>query len=396
MTMRCKVWLALLLLSVVAIGMAVGRPIWRRWQLDRRVSRTVASLALRDAPPIDADLLTVLEGDPRYGRELNLFRGRQLLLSGEPALALQTFALAKPEGSLRVPVLLHAGQALFNLGRLSEAERVFRQIEFEDPRVASAHRWLVTIYHEMGAMHQAFVELEKVAQLEPDDFFAYRLMGLMNLEDFQKPKEAVDEYRKALARNPPPEQVQAIRTEIARALLSLNDYRGVLAALEDAEKNALVLGLQADCRWSMSETEEAVRLLEQARRLKPDERVVLYLTGRFALEEGRAQEALEPLKLLLERDPHDVQTRYQLSQAYRQLGDQASATAQLDRMNESKALTEKLGPLYEQAMLHPSDPAIRDELAELCDKLSKPELVRVWRRAALQLRQSGGISGPTR
>jgi len=394
--MRRRVWLVLSLLCVVALGLAIGRPMWRRHQLSRRVERMVAALELRDEPPIDADLLTALQGDPRFGRELQLFRGTQLLQAGEPLLALKAFASVRPEGSLRIPLLLHVGQALYNTGQLAEAQNVFRQVEFEKPGLVNAHRWLVTVYHELGAMQSAFAELEKVAELEPDDYFAYRLKGLMYLEDFQKPEEAVDEYRQALARNPPPEQVQTIRTEIARGLLFLNDYAGALEILAGAQKDALVLGLQAECRWSMSETAEATRLLDEARRLDPDERVVLYLTGRFAIEEGRSQAALAPLKLLLERDPHDVQTRYQLSQAYRQLGDQPAAAAELERMNESKALTEKLGPLYEQAMLRQQDPEIRDELAEMCDKLGKHELARVWRRAASQLRQSGSISGPAR
>lgn len=396
MNIRRTVWLASSLLGIVAIGLYFGRPIWQRYQLDGRVGRMVAGLEKRDAPPIEADLVTALEGDPRYGRELQLFRGVQLLRSGEPALALQTFAQVKPEGSLRVPLLLHVGQALYRTGRLTDAERVFRQVDFENARVPSAHRWLVTIYHDLGAMRSALVELEKVAALEPDDFFAYRLMGLMYVKDFQKPKEAVAEYRKALARNPTPDQIQAIRTELAEALLFLNDYAGALEVLDGAEKDAQVLGLQADCRWNMSETQEAARLLEQARRLNPDERVVLYLTGRFAIEEGRPEAALGPLQSLLERDPHDTQTRYQLSQAYRQAGNQAAATAELERMNASKALTEKLGPMFEQATLRPTDPAIRDELAEMCDKLGKHDLARIWRRAAKQLRESGGVSGPAR
>jgi tetratricopeptide (TPR) repeat protein len=245
-------------------------------------------------------------------------------------------------------------------------------------------------------MQSAYVELEKVAELEPDDFFAYRLMGLMDLDDFHSHKKAVVEYRQALARNPPPAQVQAIRTEMARALLFLNDYAGVLEVLEGTEKSALALGLQAECRWSMSETQEALRLLEEARRLNPHERLVLYLLGRFALEDGRPQAALGPLQTLLDRDPHDTQARYQLSQAYRQLGDPEAAVAELDRMNESKALAEKIGPLYDQAIFRPQDAEIRDKLADLCDKLGRPELARVWRRAASQLRQSGGTSGPVR
>jgi predicted Zn-dependent protease len=393
---RRRIWFVSTALGVVALGTLCGWPVWQRRQLDLRVSRAVAALAQPNAPPIDAVLLSSLEGNPRYGGELQLFRGTQLLRSGQPALALQAYAQVNQEGSLRLPLLLHVGQALYQTGQLTQAEHVFRQIEFENPRVSAAHRSLATIYHDLGAMRSAYVELEKVVELEPDDFFAYRLMGQMDLDDFQSHKKAVVEYRQALARNPPPAQVQAIRTEMARALLFLNDYAGVLEVLEGTKKNALALALQAECRWSMSETQEALRLLEEARLLNPDERMVLYLLGRFALEDGRPQAALGPLQTLLDRDPHDTQARYQLSQAYRQLGDQAAAVAELDRMNESKALAEKIGPLYDQAIFRPQDSEIRDKLADLCDKLGRPELARVWRRAASQLRQSGGISGPVR
>jgi tetratricopeptide (TPR) repeat protein len=380
----------------VALVLAVGVPAWEKRRLEARIDAALAGLGLREPPALDAALLRELEGKPAHAGELRLFRGVQLLRAGNPGAALDAFAAVRPEGRLRIPLLLNVSNALYKTGRLAEAERLFRQVEFENPRVVSAHRWLVTIYHDLGAMQSVLAQLEKVAELEPGDFYAYRLMGLIYLEDFMRPRDAVENYRKALARNPPAQQAQAMRTELARALLNLNDYAGALEVLDEAEQNALVLGLKADCQWSMSHVDEAVRLLERARSLDPDERIVLFLTARFALEEGRARDAIEPFRMLLERDPHDVQTRYQLSQAYRQTGDAGAATAELERMNESKDLTEKLGPMFEQAIRRPNDAEIRDELAVLCDRLGKRDLARVWRRAAAQLREGGGTVGPLR
>jgi tetratricopeptide (TPR) repeat protein len=395
-SIRRKLWIWALLASAVALGLACGVPAWENRRLEQRVAQAIASLGRRDAPPIDPALARILEGKPKYVSEHRLFRGIEFLRNGDPDAALRTFAGIRPEGRVRIPLMTSVGNALYKTGRLADAERVFRQVEFEDPDVVSAHRWLVTIYHDLGAMQSVLAQLEKVVALEPEDCNAYRLMGLVYLEDFLRPRDAIESYRKALALNPPGDQAQAIRTELARALLQINDFSGALQVLDAAEQTALVVGLKADCQWNMAEMDEAIRLLEHARSLDPDERVVLYLTGRLALEEGRAAEAIEPFRLLLERDPHDVQTRYQLAQAYRKLGDSTAAAAELERMNESKALTEKLGPMFEQAILRPNDAEIRDELAVLCQKLGKRELARVWQRAAAQLRTGGGTLGPIR
>jgi tetratricopeptide (TPR) repeat protein len=394
--MRRTIWMWAMLAGAGALGIAWGVPAWQNHRLEERVTQAIADLGRHDSRPIDAALVRILEEKPKFVSEHRLLRGIEFLRDGDSDAALRTFAGVRPEGRVRIPLMISVGNALYKTGRLADAERVFRQVEFENPDVASAHRWLVTIYHDLGAMQSVLAQLEKVVALEPEDYTAYRLKGLVYLEDFLKPRDAIDSYRKALARNPPGDQAQAIRTELARALIHINDYSGALEVLDAAGQTAFVLGLKAECEWNMSEMDEAVRLLEHARSLDPDERVVLYLTGRFALEEGRAAEAIESFRLLLERDPHDVQTRYQLAQAYRKLGDSAAVAAELERMNESKALSEKLGPMFEQAILRPNDAEIRDELATLCQKLGKRELARVWKRAAAQLRTGGGTLGPIR
>ncbi len=383
-----KLKLAIWLLPLLAAASAGGGWAWRSWQLERRVERALIALQQRGNAPLDAKLIQAIQDNSRYASELRFFRGVQASRAGQFGAALQAFGGLKLDGRIRIPLLLQVGEALYKSGRLSDAQNVFLQVEFEKPELALVHHWLATVFHDLGAMHASFAQLEKLAELEPEGYVAYRLMGLMNQQDFGRDQDAVENYRAALARNPPPDQLPAIRVGLAESLIGVNDFAGALEALEPAAEDATVLALRAECRWSMGETDAGWKLLEQARALSPQARVVLLLSGRMALQaDGNVREAVESFQTLVDRDPHDVQARYQLSLAYQRLGDKAAAAAELDRMNESKALREKLAALYDQAMQRSTDPEVRDELADLCRKLGKPELARIWGRAAEQLRQ---------
>jgi tetratricopeptide (TPR) repeat protein len=378
-----------MILAAMAVALLAGL-----WYLKERADARTARAALQSLERgVDLPLLRAaihkLDGKRRYEEEVRLWRAAVVLRTGLPAEALKHLDGVGANGRLRVPRLIVAGEILYRTGRLTDAERVFRRIAAERPDAIIAHRWLVTILHDLGAMRAALVELQEVARLQPDDFFAYRLMGLVYNEDLYRHGEAVENYRKALERGPPPEQTEMIRRECAESLLALNDYSAALEMLEPARDDARVLALRAECHWSMTDGGEACRLLERALQLDPHDRTALLLKARIAMDEGEPQEALGPLQTLLADDPHEYNARYQLSRAFQRTGDAQSAAAELEQMNNSKALRERLGSLYEQAMARPRDASIREELAELCETLGKRALAETWRRAAAECRDSG-------
>lgn len=361
------------------------------WYLRLRAAERVATAAL-DSLETGIDLPCLrsaaekLDGFRNFASEAELFRAACLLRTASPAEALASLGRVGDKGRLRLPRLLVAGEILYRTGRPSEAERLFRIVVAERPNAIAPHRWLATILHDKGAMYGALSELEQVARLQPDDFFAYRLMGLIYNEDLGRHSEAAENYRKALEQNPPPDQANMIRRECAECLLALNDYSAALEMLETVRDDAHVLALRADCHWSTASADEARRLLAAALELDSHERAALTLSARIAVDEGAPQQAIEPLRTLLADDPHDFQAHYQLSRAYQRLGDKRSAAAELELMKESKALRERLGRLYEQAMARSRDAGIREEIAVLCEKLGKHQLAETWHRAAAECR----------
>jgi hypothetical protein len=61
----------------------------------------------------------------------------------------------------------------------------------------------------------------------------------------------------------------------------------------------------------------------------------------------------------------------------------------MKRMRQSQALRRRLTDLSDQAVLRPRDAQVRDELADVCEQLAKPELARLYRQAADACRRSG-------
>lgn len=388
--MRRYLWLITGTCLLLVLASAIARRQWRRHQADRRAEEALAALEQHGALPTDPELLRDLGDDSRYDRELTLLHGVFQLRAGETDNALRTLGHLRAEGRIRVPLLLAVGEAHYKAGRLAEAERIFRQVASEKPDLAIAHRWLATVNHEIGAMYASLRHLQTVTELEPDNFFAYFLMGRIYLRDYGDPKRAAEAYRMALARNPSVRHLQAIRTELAEALVDLVDFTGALEVLDTADEDAAVLGLKAHCHWTMGRIGEAEQLLERARALNPGASAVLLFSARLALERKQPKAAVEPLKTLTAQDPLNDTAHYLLSQAYQQLGDKESAAAEVERMINAKGLRKKLAETYERAMQRTNDPEIRDDLADLCEQLGKPDLARIWRRAAEELRRSAG------
>ena len=364
-------------LTVTALAVLAGSWYMKYHAAEQTAGNALESLERGIDVPRLRSAITRLERNRRFDEEVHLLRAACALRTAQSAEALKHLQEVEPGGKLRLPRLIVAGEFLYRTGHLADAERVFRKVAAERPQAMIPHRWLATILHEIGAMRAALLELEQVARLQPDDFFAYRLMGLVYSEDFSRHKEAVENYRRALERNPPPEQAELIRRECTQCLVSLNDYSGALEMLASCREDARVLALRAECRWSLTEPDEARRLLDLALGLDPHDRNALMLSARIAMDEGDPRRAVVSLQTLLADDPHDYDARYQLSRAFRRAGDRQAAAAAVEQMQESKALRERLGGLYERAMARAHDAEVRDEIAALCDALGKRELAGI-------------------
>jgi tetratricopeptide (TPR) repeat protein len=319
--------------------------------------------------------------------------GAGQLRTGRPRKALETLAAVPPEGRLREPLYLLTGEALYRTGRLAEAEQVFLRLDKLRPDDPQAVRWLAAIYYDLGAMHDAIARLEQLSRLTPDDFAPHRLLAVIHA-DFERYPEAIRDYREALRRNPPSGVREEMFKGLARSMIRERQYAEALDLLKDAAPDAEALALRAECRWTLGERDEARRTLDRALAGDPDLRAALLLQARIASDEGKPAAAVPPLTRILEKDPHDMEARYQLALADRALGRDEDFRREMARREESLKLRERLTELNLRAMDEPRNAALRDEIADVCDRLGKGDLAVMWRKAAADCRRYGELTGP--
>lgn len=335
------------------------------------------------------EIRKTLADTPGYREKARLLRGIVLLRRGEHALALEFLSAVPPKDDLSEPALLYRGECLYRLGRLAEAEVLMRQLVRDDADHVDAHRWLGSIYYDMGANDLALNEFKIVVKLAPKDYRPHWMMAMMYF-DFEQNAQATEHYRRALELEPPAAVRHVIVPELAKSLIADRRFREALKRLTTVKPDITTLPLIAECHWSMGNRKLADETLAKARALDPDARAVLFLQARIELGARRPMAAIAPLKRILKTKPHDARCRYQLALAYRQLERTADYEREMSQWKESKALWEKLTELNIKAIREPANADVRDELAAVCETLGKDHLAVMWRKAAATCRSLRG------
>jgi len=358
------------------------------WQTGRpnRLFRAGLAAAERDDLRALVASSKALSAMPGQKARAHLLTGIALLRSGNYRDALAEFEHTPPEGELREPALLYVGECLYHSGALMQARNCLQRLALERPDLPAVHRWLAAIHYDLGAMNEALAELELLINLEPDDFRPHRLLGQM-FSDAEKFPEAIEQYRLSLERNPPAELRRQLILDLAAAQIRQRLYDDALKELDTLQPDAASSVLRAECLLNLGRNDEARAALDDAAVENAVDPRVLLLEARLALDANEAEAALSPLRTILEDAPHHYAARYQLAQALRRLGRREEAADELKKMEESRALSLHLTELNLQAVEHPDDADIRNELARTCRSLGKTDLAAMWAKAAAALRQ---------
>lgn len=386
----CFLLVALLALGVTWWGISTRLP----WRTESPFQQALDSLQQGNLDHVAAQI-QALSSQARFQPHVHLLQGAVYLRRNQLEDALREFAKSRPEGELREPGLLLAGECLYRLGRLEEAQALLEQLAQEQLANVDARRWLAAIDYDLGNLGEAISKLQQLTAMVPEDPAPHRFMGKIYQEDCRQYAKAVDCYRQTLARNPPPRQRQDVLHELSVALMQQGRYGEALPVLAEMEADARTLALLARCHWYLDRRDRARTLLERARLLDPNERSVLMLEARMKLEEDGPGAAVAPLQRVLAKDAHDFPCRYQLALMYQRLGATDAAEAELEQMRESKEFRNQLAELNVQAR-RLDDAAVRQRIADLCTRHGLLELAATWRRAAEASRNIGsaGELGP--
>jgi Tfp pilus assembly protein PilF len=375
----------LIALVAVLVGPAVGYWRYRVTRPEYRLRQGQAAILqgdLREAERWAAALESA--GDPDRA---HLLRGQMHLSNNELNAAIREYnQINHDQTDVLVEASLSFGLKFLDRGRPVEAEPLLLYVASARPENIDARRGLAAIYYDRGAMSNALAQLEKWVELDGGDGQPHRFMGVI-YKDMEANGPAAEHYRAALGLHLSPQVRRQMVPELADVLIRQNEHTEALKYLdgylsEGGAPTVSLLELRADCLYGLQDPAGAVRALDRAAALgRPSPRgrrvrALLYVAaGDFAAAAGVLEEALQD-------DPHDCPCRYQLALAYERLGRRTDADEQRRRLDQSRRLFQELSDLNQEAIRQPTDVAVRRRLAEVCVKLDKPELARMWLRAA--------------
>jgi tetratricopeptide (TPR) repeat protein len=376
---RRLVWLTGL---VLLAGGAGGAAAWQHHvsRPEYRLRRGQEALRRHDwaAAVEQADLLAAADPDRAH-----LLRGQVYLHRGELARAIREYnAIRHDRPEVLAEASLVFGLGLLSVGRLVEAEPLLRYVLDVRPDDADAHRGLAKIHYERGSLTRAVRHLEAWAKLAPADGEPHRWMGLA-YDGLGATPPAVEQYRLALTKQLSPRLREEVAVELAELLLKQKAYAEALACLDGRPSAATpdapaVAELRAECLYGLGRGAEAARALAN----QPESPRSLRARAQGHLDAGEAAVAAALLEKALRLDAHDHTSRYRLAQAYEALGRRAEAAEQRRLLDRTAELMKRLTELSRAADDRPADAAVRRRLAEVCTQLNKPDLARMWLRAA--------------
>lgn len=318
-----------------------------------------------------------------YAPHAHFLEGAVRLHEGQLPQALDEFGHAVDHPRLRVATLTLSGRALYQLGNLPDARRLLQQAVAADPRSVDAFRWLATCEYDLGLNDEARTHLLRVAELAPQDPRPHRLLGLLH-KDFERYAEAVRDYRESLRRGPDQPDGPEIRRELAECHVALRQYQEALEVLARCPPTGARRAMEAECQYGLGDSVAAQRSLAESLRREPGNLAAWTLSARIAADEGDLKRAVDGLSRAVVAFPKDYAARYQLSQAFRRLGDVAEADRHAAIAEKNKALRVRFSQLHEQAA-ESVDPEIRFQLGQTALEMDRPDLAKMWFRMTLSL-----------
>ena len=344
-----------------------------------------ASVPAGPAKPLAQRSLDELGPLSPHDREV-LERGEALFRQGRHAEALATFNgwQTQDDGPGHLRAALFSGGCLLAMGNAPEAERVFRHVVAVKPDEVDAHRALASVYEFLGLSVKAEEHLLKVAELEPTDYQSLKHLAAsyLDMKFFPPAEEAI---RRALDRKPPTAAVQELRRDLGEALLGQKKFEEAADAVKN-DTNPLGGAIRAEAFRNLAKPADADREIEAALgRNSPDAKLVARLyheRGLVRMDLGEAGGAVLAFEESLKRDEHHLASRLQLAQALRRTGQLERAAVEDAKFRDTEARIKRVSELNQKAIEHPSDAAVRRELAEACVAIGRADLAEVWRRAA--------------
>lgn len=275
---------------------------------------------------------TALKGDPaNFNTQYNL--GAAAARAGHYERAREALDAALHQQPQNVDVLFGLAFADEASHRLEEAVHLLAQAAKLDPRRADVQKMLALTTGELGALDDAMAAWDRYLKLEPDDQIGRRERGytaaqmgqfekgIAELEWFasKHPDDAVGHYELGQAES---------TLDMAKALINFDKA----LALDPNYLPARIA--RGSLYYQMGKPETAVKDLEVAASLRPDDAMNLDRLGQTYQALDRNADALRVLRRAVELAPRDSKTLLHLARTLADSGNTSESKTVMDRFRQ--------------------------------------------------------------
>jgi tetratricopeptide (TPR) repeat protein len=202
--------------------------------------------------------------------------------------------------------------SLFEAGKLEEAADAYRRLVEDNPKDAAARASYGGVLGALKRYDEALVQLDRAAELDPLNAETYHNRGLVH-ERRGDAQAAIVQYRHALRYRPGyPPSVQAL----TRLSVAVDES----APQTPAEQLALLMAERASEAARRGDYESAMAELDEARRIAPHYSLVYQYRSNVAFLKGDTDEAIRALQKAIELEPDNALFRLNLERLQRKSG----------------------------------------------------------------------------
>jgi tetratricopeptide (TPR) repeat protein len=219
----------------------------------------------------------------------------------------------------------------------------------------------------------------------PEDWLPHILRGNAELRLYGKSSEAAKDFQRVLELKPHDPDAHLA---LAQVLANQGDYNEAIPhfelclSSEALDATEVLFGL-ATCQFSLGSTDQARAALEQLFAKNKDHGGGCFLQAKVELADGREEEALKWLEKADKLSPDETDVTNALLQICRRLSRKEDLERYQRRLDDIRLRNDKMDRLLTLLKSYPEDPQLRYEVGKICLDRDRAKEANHWFQAIL-------------